>query len=54
MSCPRQQKPIVVHASVWKPTKWFRIAGTTHHVKYIRDAKDILDKAGRTLIVKFP
>lgn len=53
MSCTRQ-KPIVVHASVWKPVKkWFRIAGTTHRVKYVHQARDILDKHGRTLTVKF-
>ena len=54
MSCTRQQKPVVVHASVWKSVKWFRVGNVTHRVKYIRDAKDILDKHGRTLIVKFP
>ena len=51
--CTRQ-RPIVVHASVWKPVKWFRFQGQTHRVKYIPDAKDNLDKHGRTLIVKFP
>jgi len=51
--CTRQ-KPITVHASVWNPVKRFRVGNVTHRVKYIHEARAILDKLGRTLIVKFP
>jgi hypothetical protein len=52
MSCTRQ-KSIVVVCSVWNKTKRFRVANKTYHVTFIQEARDILDKHGRTLIVKF-
>jgi len=49
----RQNKPIVVHCSVWGMTKWFRHNGNTHRVKWLSEARSYLGHFGRTLTVKF-
>jgi len=49
----KRNKPIVVHASVWGMTKWFRHNGNTHRVKLLSQARSYLERYGRTLIGKF-
>ena len=46
----RKPKPIVVHCHVWEPWKWFRFQGRTYRVKFIREAREILEAHGRTIV----